>query len=592
MANSYIPKWQNISVNFNDANSMMDTAMGGISKAGTVFSKLRDDIAAEEQRAAEAAYKQQVFDENVRQFDLEQAWNRENAEAERRFKVEQAEIADRRARELVQLKHSLDNQVKNKNTAAYNALNTYFMDALKKTNDPVKAAEATRAFHNANYGNVLFDDNKIFGNLASTVTQGYSPENRFLRDITTVQEGATAGKELAGINKTLKDQYSNYAMSGNTVWQEDANGNVFPVPNTPERKQYLDLSNDQLRNAQIEQVAKDRLIALGLNPLEVNRVLSDIGSQSAIDQERAILTLASRNNVAKPENIPVAATYLKNADAVRANTAAEEKAAKDREKLYTPNAYNEAYLGVYDEARKDGKDIFNVSKNPELNASIELLSEAMRNAKRPASEFKTLLKRLKDHEYSVFSIKNDDITSKGLNNPVLKEARDKYLPNLGKPTVEKPETNKTGNSGVGNTNEERASNNDNAANTNNVITPSTTSTTNTSEDLKGSDVGLAQQLIKQLERQRRFLQHDIENLGTSDPQGTLKRIAYLDSAIANLQNKKAITVSDSEAYTYMKKLLDRTGIREVKANDAGDPIFTENIDLASRLLRLLETPSK
>ena len=73
MANSYIPRWQNISVNFNDANSMMDTAISGVSKAGTVFDKMRQGILDEEQRAIEnaraaeaAALAQADLDERIR----------------------------------------------------------------------------------------------------------------------------------------------------------------------------------------------------------------------------------------------------------------------------------------------------------------------------------------------------------------------------------------------------------------------------------------------------------------------------------------------------------------------------------------------
>ena len=61
-------KWNPVSVNFNDANQAMGNAMKGISQAGTVFGELRKSILDEEQRAIENAYKQQVFDENVRQF--------------------------------------------------------------------------------------------------------------------------------------------------------------------------------------------------------------------------------------------------------------------------------------------------------------------------------------------------------------------------------------------------------------------------------------------------------------------------------------------------------------------------------------------
>lgn len=583
-------QWDQIKPDFSNSAASMRNAMTGISEAGTVFDKIRDDIAAEEQAALEAAYKQQVFDENVRQFDLEQAWNRENAEAERLFKIQQAEKEDKRAKERIRLQFGLEEGARNKNTAAYNALNTFFMDSYKKTGDIMKAAEATRAFHNANYGNVLFDAKKIFGNLADAVTQSYSPDTRAVQLWDVLTQAGTAGGEKVGSEQRLRNEFSHMMSANGKVFQE-VNGTVYPVPDS-EAQTYLRLQNDKKRFAELEQKGLDILAGLGMNEFQSRRFMDNIMSKAAIDKETALLELTSKLGVANPSTIPVFKAIIESASNARANIAAEDKATKEREKLYTPDAYNKAYLEVYDEATKAGNDIFDVSKNPELNASIELLSEAMRNQKVSASEFKKLLNQIKNHDYGTFGKfgKNDDIRSEGLNHPVLKAARDKYLPKLGKPTVEKPEPSKTGNSGVGSTNEGSTGG---TASANNVVTPpspTTVSTTNTSEDLKGYDVGLAQNLSKQLERQRKFLQLDIER-GTQE-QDTLKRIAYLNSAIANLQNKKAITVSDADAYTYIKKLLDSIGIREIKADDAGNPIFAKNIDLASRLLRLLETPSR
>lgn len=70
-------QWNDVRVNFNDTNSAMSNAQSGISKAGTVFGELRKAILDEEQRAIENAYKQKVFDENVRQFGLQYALNQD-----------------------------------------------------------------------------------------------------------------------------------------------------------------------------------------------------------------------------------------------------------------------------------------------------------------------------------------------------------------------------------------------------------------------------------------------------------------------------------------------------------------------------------
>lgn len=70
-------QWKDVNVNFNDTNSAMANAREGISKAGTVFGELRKAILDEEQKAVENAYKQKVFDENVRQFGLQHTLNRD-----------------------------------------------------------------------------------------------------------------------------------------------------------------------------------------------------------------------------------------------------------------------------------------------------------------------------------------------------------------------------------------------------------------------------------------------------------------------------------------------------------------------------------
>ena len=61
-------QWNDVRVNFNDPNSAMSNAQSSISKVGTVFGELKKTILDEEQKAIENAYRQKVFDENVRQF--------------------------------------------------------------------------------------------------------------------------------------------------------------------------------------------------------------------------------------------------------------------------------------------------------------------------------------------------------------------------------------------------------------------------------------------------------------------------------------------------------------------------------------------
>lgn len=88
-------QWKDVNVNFNDTNSAMANAREGISKAGTVFGELRKAILDEEQRAVENAYKQKVFDENVRQFGLQHTLNQDKLAEQRRANQAMEAFRDR-----------------------------------------------------------------------------------------------------------------------------------------------------------------------------------------------------------------------------------------------------------------------------------------------------------------------------------------------------------------------------------------------------------------------------------------------------------------------------------------------------------------
>lgn len=63
-------RWNSINANFNDANSAMGNSLAGISQAGTVFGDVRKTILAQEQNAIDNAYREQAFNEQMRQFGL------------------------------------------------------------------------------------------------------------------------------------------------------------------------------------------------------------------------------------------------------------------------------------------------------------------------------------------------------------------------------------------------------------------------------------------------------------------------------------------------------------------------------------------
>ena len=245
MANSYIPKWQNISVNFNDANSLMNTAMGGISKAGTVFSKLRDDIIAEEQRALDNAYKQQTFDENVRQFEAQQLWNREKAIADKdhairlediRFKNRLAEMEQQQKNALALQQARLDYEKKDKQDKA--ALHSK-MGALAQTliaqGMPLQDVDKTvqQQFYQENGGRFSFDPTLAYsGDIRDNLAILNSPETRANEYFNNAVEGATLMGDTVG-SEALRDPnskfYDNELADFTSRLRTDSDNNTYII---------------------------------------------------------------------------------------------------------------------------------------------------------------------------------------------------------------------------------------------------------------------------------------------------------------------------------------------------------------------------
>lgn len=112
-------QWKDVGVNFNDTNSAMTNAQSGISKAGTVFGELRKAILDEEQKAVENAYRQKVFDENVRQFGLQHALNQDKLAEDVRAHKAGEEFNERKlAADIENARLSRAIQVRSANIAA------------------------------------------------------------------------------------------------------------------------------------------------------------------------------------------------------------------------------------------------------------------------------------------------------------------------------------------------------------------------------------------------------------------------------------------------------------------------------------------
>ena len=155
-------QWKDVRANFNDTNSAMANAREGISQAGTVFGELRKAILDEEQKAIENAYKQKVFDENVRQFGLQHALNRDKFAEEQKQNDITNQYNDRKlaqdlkiaqggwanAIRLQQMRIDAENAPRLRKAEAYDNARAIYADVFSKTGNVDKALSASeQAFY-------------------------------------------------------------------------------------------------------------------------------------------------------------------------------------------------------------------------------------------------------------------------------------------------------------------------------------------------------------------------------------------------------------------------------------------------------------
>ena len=82
---SNIQRWDDVRADFRDSNQMFGIAQQGISNAGTVFGQLRASILAEEQKSVDNAFREKQLSENIRQFGLTNALEKDKfGETQRR----------------------------------------------------------------------------------------------------------------------------------------------------------------------------------------------------------------------------------------------------------------------------------------------------------------------------------------------------------------------------------------------------------------------------------------------------------------------------------------------------------------------------
>lgn len=77
-----MPEWRSVSADFRDANSAMSNAQRGFSDAGTIFSRINEQLYQNEKLALDEAYRQRTLDEDIRQFEKTHGLNERKLDEE------------------------------------------------------------------------------------------------------------------------------------------------------------------------------------------------------------------------------------------------------------------------------------------------------------------------------------------------------------------------------------------------------------------------------------------------------------------------------------------------------------------------------
>lgn len=457
MANSYIPRWQNISVNFNDANSMMNAAMGGISKAGTVFSKLRDDIAAEEQRAAEAAYKQQIFDENVRQFEAQQAYNEEQKRLDRLHAFELEGKRHANNKEITQLRLNAEKAAKNLEKQRYNQAVTIgrkaYDAAITNGANPVEAMWASeQAVADANLA-----DTKI--NYATTIVP--TKDRTILAGMTTPTYLATQAAEkrieagaLALDAKGKETAYNEYTDIFSRLRSGDDGSQGIIDANTGELRPLTVEEQDYLNKAQNLQVADAMQTAPEtIKALRQEAVKRGFSVPDAEQFGQQNLTGIGRENLYREQALLYGADPSKVIPVDTANAANEErknlaileevkrKAEADARTNSKTSSYNKSFTEFLDNFKIAGKDgkatIYGIE--PEAVTAVQTVQDQFMRFGIGDDQFKVYLK-----------LKANDIRYNEAHTLSSSNQAEQFAQNLIN-NVPKTGTGGTGSNGTGNT---------------------------------------------------------------------------------------------------------------------------------------------
>ena len=242
-------QWNDVRVNFNDTNSAMANAQSGISKVGTVFGELKKTILDEEQKAIENAYKQRLFDENVRQFGLQHALNQD--------KFAEEQLQNKLTNEYRDKKLMLDNDYNNRRLAQdLKIAQGGWANAIRLQQMRINAENAPRlrkaeAYDNARatYADVLNKTGNVDKALSASEQAFYkkAPDGAFDYRLAVPTESAGLFTPAARAGRAAQNDFQAGIAATNIREGEKVLANYERIINNSDGINYADPSTGEVR---------------------------------------------------------------------------------------------------------------------------------------------------------------------------------------------------------------------------------------------------------------------------------------------------------------------------------------------------------
>lgn len=335
-------QWKDVNVNFNDTNSAMANAREGISKAGTVFGELRKAILDEEQRAVENAYRQKVFDENVRQFGLQHALNRDKFTEEQKQNDITNQYNDRKlaqdlkiaqggwanAIKLQQMRIDAENAPRLRKAEAYDNARAVYADVFSKTGNVDKALSASEQAFYRKAPDSAFD----YRLAVPTESAGlFTPEARASRAAHNDFQAGIAFTNVQEGEKVLANAEHVFNNSDGINYTDPRTGEKRPLTADEQKlyNSYLTAAGESYRQGVADRINTNRgvLEQTGVSQQRAEQISKRIGS--GVGEAQTWEEVALRYGT-RPENIMPSAVQ-RDRDIELSNQKAErERALKEK----------------------------------------------------------------------------------------------------------------------------------------------------------------------------------------------------------------------------------------------------------------------